>query len=165
MSLSANSSGRMAPLSPVQCVLVRLDGELELSPLPRRKPLSWLPNGFQSYQHNTICRHFSWLKRATWRGKGALCGPQQKCFAAGHCAQMLTERPFRCVTHRVAHGGGALLHGSEEHLARACVLINQLFADAHSTLYGASQGNLAAEKGWWAACSSLEVLSGAFPAE
>lgn len=100
MSLLANSSGRTAPLSPVQRVLVRQDGELELSLLTVRKPLSWLPNGFQSYQNNTICRHFSWLKRAAWRGKGVLCGPREKCFAAGHCTEMLTECPLSCVTHR-----------------------------------------------------------------
>lgn len=110
--------------------LVQQEGELELSPLTARKPLFWLPNGFQSYQNNTVCRHFSWLKRATWRGKGVPRGPWKKCFAAGHCVELLTECPCS-VAHVFGSAVEEPLNRNEESLAKASVLVNQLFFVGH----------------------------------
>lgn len=151
MSLSANSSGRTAPLKSSATTRTGQAGwGLELSLLTVRKPLFWLPNGFQSYQNNTICRHFSWLKRATSRGKGVLCGLREKCFAAGHCTLLLIACPFSCVTHHSDWTVEKPLDRNEEYLPQASVLVHQLsFVGRKQQCVGHCTANLKEILQWW----------------
>lgn len=59
VSLLAHSSGRTAPLksSANVCCSDRMGSQL--FPLTRRKPLSWHPDGFQSYNNKKIIIQFA----------------------------------------------------------------------------------------------------------